>query len=431
MAGAGSNEIGRVSVGVEAAGADATVAKLKEVETAGKELTQELQMMEAQAAGSVRRLNDAYNTSISGPGFGANFNTFDDPYRKGGSPAKPLREAAGAAAGITTSMNAASASAREAAGAAAGITTSMNAASASAGTFFERVKAFTQPLQNALGVISRVSGYLALISAAWSAINYLQEKANEAAKKHVESEKDLQELLERRKVILGQVIEDETDKKRAELEESHKKEIEDAKARSGNAVWLELRLAELKKKHAEELARFDERVSESSRQKNRDSEVKAYQDVLKETEAAENAARMEGLSEEQKIAEQLAQKRLDIERRISQTTDQYTIDLLNRQLAAAQTVADKQLAALQDKQAKERAALEERARAEAEKADQVAKAFSEALSREAQAFNDAIGSVVTQNQQRMAQMFDTTALLQRFDGIASALETLARQRGVR
>jgi hypothetical protein len=31
----------------------------------------------------------------------------------------------------------------------------------------------------------------------------------------------------------------------------------------------------------------------------------------------------------------------------------------------------------------------------------------------------------------MAQMFDTTALLQRFDGIASALETLARQRGVR
>ncbi|MBU6149836.1 MAG: hypothetical protein KGR25_00190 [Chloroflexi bacterium] len=409
MAGMGSNEIGKVSIGVEATGAEVAVQKLQDVENKGKAVAAEMLALDSQAASSTKRINDAYNTSISGPGIASAFNTFDDPHRvsKGrggfGGAAKDIGGAAAATARLQDSME---------------------GASKSAGGFLERARAFSAPIHAAISTISRFVGYLALAQAAYSTISYLQEKANEGLKKHVEAEKQLKELLDRRKVILEQVIEDEADKKRAELEESHKKEIEDTKARSGNAVWLDLRLAELKKQHAEELVRFDERISEASGRKKREAEVSNYESVLKETEAAESAARMEGMTEAQRIQETLAQKREEINRRISATTDQYTIDLLNRQLKAAETVAKKQDEALQEKQAKERQALEERARQEQERIKESADAI-------ATAFNEAVGSAITQNQERIAQMFDSTALLQRFDGIASALEVLGRQRGIR
>lgn len=348
MAGPGSNELGSVSIGVQATGTDAAIQDLKRVEEQGKQ--------------TAKSLSD----SISGD--------MRSPNGQGLKSASSLMDAASRSSSLNDAQKTATQLAEE-----------TNKAQRNAAKFTEELKQATRPVEFIQSMFSRITAGITLLSASiagvWAIITNDARKSEEAVKRMFETSgkafKIHEELFGRTKDSLDKALEkfDEM----TSLEESLYTKREQA-----------AKLEEVRAKHRQER----EQLIASYKQKQDNEDVQktaqAYQSVLKETEAAENAARLEGLTEEQRIQEILAQKREEINRRIAATTDQYTIDLLNRQLQAAETVAQKQTQALQDKRAKERADMEERYREEQERIAETARQFSEAFTREARSASESI-----------------------------------------
>lgn len=163
--------------------------------------------------------------------------------------------------------------------------------------------------------------------------------------------------------------------------------------------------ADAAEKLAKEQADYDKALAER--------QEKFRQNVLAETEELRKQANMAGLSDRDRVIAEYADKEMEAQRRIAEATDAAIRQSYQERLTYLYKLRDEELKV-----------IDERAAAEAAKAKESADAI-------AKAFNEAVGSAITQNQERIAQMFDATALLQRFDGIASAIEVLGRQRGIR
>jgi hypothetical protein len=393
-----NSEIAKLSIGIEATGADAATQKLKDVEQQAK-----------QTAAAVQT-----SSSISGPGFTNVSSSISLP----GMP-----QTAGSAA--TEKATTAAAVAVD------GISSATDKLNEKTTGWVEKIKSATAPMFSVISLVSRFAGLVGIAAAAYQSIQALQEKVNEYAKKHKEDQEALNALLEKRQVILGRVIELEGDKRRAALIESQQEEIKRITETSANAVWLQNKLQELKIQHAQELAALDAQLAEETQSKIRELRYKTYHNAVAETEKLEAEVRRQRMTEEEKIDDVLGDRRLELNRKLLQEQDPMVQELYERQIEAEEKLAEFQKQKIREKKAAEEAATAERQKKEEEAAKERKQKEIEAANAAAEAYSAAIESASRSATDALRSQLDISGISTQLEGVTDLLDMIARQRGVR
>lgn len=413
-AGGPNSEVAKLSIGIEATGADATVNKLQQVEQQAKQTQQAIQ-----------------TSTISGPQFtGVNSSISLPGMVPGGAGA--VRDAAMDWSSYTVKLDAATEARQrfiQSNVSAARSTTQLTEAATGLSAALRPLTIFTR-IAGALGFLTAAlsQGYEGIIkyrNAAGdlndelkkigdgfkvnttfgaSEADTLRKQADAAKEAALQAEKLRMASRGYREGFMETIFGESSNKAiLQQIDSQHAAALEQIAVREKNQRDKDA--ADKEAQLAKEQAAYDEDLAK--RQEN------YRQSVLIETEQLRKQALQSEMSDREKVIADYEDKAMEVNRRIAEAEDVAIQNSLRERLGY--------LAQLRDAQLK---AIDERAAAESAKAKESADAI-------ATAFNEAVGSAITQNQERIAQMFDSTALLQRFDGIASALEVLGRQRGIR
>lgn len=409
-----NSEIAKLSIGIEATGVDATTQKLKGVEQQAK-----------QTAAAVE------SSSMVGPGFRGGSSSITGPSMMPGGVGS-VRDAAMDWSSYTVKLDAATEARQR-------FIQSNAAAARSASQVAEASTGLASALRP-LSVFTRVAGAVGLFAGTLA-------QAYEGIVKYRNAASELNEELKK----IGEGFKVSTTFGASEAE-SLRKQADAAKEAALQAEKLRMasrgyregfietifgeptnkaNLQQIQTEHASALAQInvreknqrdkDEEDQRKAREKENAEADKADQErlskarnrALAETEDLRKQAAMATMSDRDRVLFEYEEKVKQAYQRIAETEDAAIKYAYQERITYLNQLRDAELKVIDDRTAKEAAA---------------AKQNADAI---AQAFNEAMGSALKQNQEKIAQMFDATALLQRFDGIASALETLGRQRGIR
>lgn len=360
----GSNEFGSVSVTLKTEGKDTVVSDLKQVEQAAKQTA------------------EATNAATA-------------------SPASPAGSAANTAAKTAATAEATRTLASET----ERVAKNARAAASAQEDFARQARDATKPIEFMQSMLGRVTAALSIggaaIAGVWSLITKQQREAEaafrEMSARAAEVEKITREIYGDNRNSLDRQL-DALDR-RQELEEK-------AYQRRDQAAKLE----ELRERYRDERAAIIRRAEDAEAIKAAQERARVYESELEKTQKAESDARTEGMTEEEAVQDRLAQRRLEISRKLSSEQDAMMRELLERQLAAEEALAAKRLDSLAEKRAKEAEALAERQRKEEEAIQKSAAAFSEAFTKESQNAAEAAARAF-ENSDVVSRLQDISTLL--------------------
>lgn len=400
----GSNEFGSLNLGIQATGADAAIQDLKRVEEQGKQTARTMDGI--RAGGDARNpanssWKNAYSQSFAGPDFGPDTKIIDAStearqrfIRSGREMSAATRDASRSIQDQDTSLK--------------GLKASTLGTVSLIGSFATAISSVIQGIRDWSNASEKLSSELDAINKAQRVNTDLGLSQEQSLIKQANATKEAQLAAERKRKSDEGILDwwanamygGSVDKVfEQQIESAYQGALEQVKAFQKNKADIEQKAAE------------DSEAKYTEESQKRQVEISAK--VYAQTEAMRLEALRSGMSERQKVEDEYARRIQETHQRIEETQNSADKYAFEQQIIYLQTLRDARL--------KE---IDERAKKEAEAARQQADAI-------ATAFNQAVGSAITQNQERIAQMFDSTALLQRFDGIASALEVLGRQRGIR
>jgi len=398
-----NSEIAKLSIGIEATGVDATTQKLKGVEQQAK------QTADAISAASL----SGFGSMISGPGLSAPSSAASSTIKEAAQSANDLGNAIQKTANASTGL-------------------------------VENLKDTTRPLQQAVGLVNQFAGWTTLVvGGAWGAyeaFDALNKKLDENNQKLREAQtaysKIDQSLIYSSEDVGAQKRLDQIDEEQNRFED-----LQVAKARAGQQTFQQAQqvIDRVREEFAERrrVIKEQEQGDKEARiaSANAANERKAYEEVQARISKAQNEERIAGLKDENKVIEELAQKREEINKKISEEGRESVREALFAELAATESLYDKKIKlATQerlDRERKEQELKDKQAQQEAERVRRETAQKIKEQERQLEAFTNAVRQATDSAYDAILGKFSASDITARFDTAISVLEQIASQRGVR
>lgn len=416
-----NSEIAKLSIGIEATGADAAVRDLETVRDVAEKTAESMRKattfgqaaypIETPAQSAARHAAESWDNSTK-----AVFDKID---------------------GINQNMAAAG-------GAASNFNRQMVSSVTSTNNLLENIKETTAPLRQGVSLVSQFVGYTTLITgAAWGAyeafdaINSKIEQSQNALRKA-----EIDYISRSNEFIFAS--EDVGASKRIEQideEQDRFEELQSAKAKAGQQTFAQAQ--RVIDKAREE---FAERRAIIKEQERGDSEVRiasakaaqermAYEESQKRLQEAINEEAILGLKDEERVRAEGETKRAELNQRINAESRESVRESLFAELVAldalykkkeqyAKTEREERERKEQESREKQEAAEQERAAKELERQQKMAESTAEA-------YRSAIESASRSAADALRSQLDISGISTQLEGVADLLDMIARQRGVR